>query len=193
MSTKRSLKTQVIYQLKVTLEGVRPRVWRRLLVPGVITLNELHDVLQVAMGWTHSHLHRFTIGDADYGAPDDEGFGYHDERRHRLADVAREKDRFIYEYDFGDSWSHEILVEKVFAPEPGARYPRCLAGARACPPEDCGGAWGYREFLAAIKDPAHEDHAEMVEWAGEGFDPEAFSAKAVDAALSAASRRAAAG
>jgi hypothetical protein len=98
-----------------------------------------------------------------------------DERRHRLSTAfSGQKSRFVYEYDFGDSWEHGIVIEKILPPETGVKYPRCIAGKRACPPEDVGGVWGYAEFLEAIRDPAHEDHAASLEWVGEEFDPEAF-------------------
>ncbi|MFQ5973697.1 MAG: plasmid pRiA4b ORF-3 family protein [Alphaproteobacteria bacterium] len=178
----------VIYQLKVTIENIRPPVWRRLQVPGDITLGSLHDVLQTAFGWTDSHLHQFVIGDTYFAVPDPEDAGWgpraRDERRARLTDVIRRgAKRFVYEYDFGDGWEHEIIVEEILAPETGTAYPRCLVGRRACPPEDCGGPWGYAELLETIRNPQHPDHVEMRDWVGEEFDPEHFDLDAVNAQL----------
>lgn len=175
-----------IYQLKVTLQGIRPPIWRRIQVRAGITLPRLHDTIQVAMGWTDSHLHQFTIGGVAYGLPDpDFGDEMRSEQRVKLERVVTtEKDRFVYEYDFGDSWTHAILLEKLVLPEPGLHYPRCLAGKRACPPEDVGGVWGYADFLEAIRRSDHPEHEEMLEWCGGAFDPEAFSLDEVNQALS---------
>ena len=137
------------------------------------------------MGWTDSHLHVFTSGGESYGVPDhDDEMEIHDERRVKLNQLlTAPKQKLRYQYDFGDSWTHEVLLEKVLAPEPGATYPRCTAGKRACPPEDCGGVWGYPDFLEAIADSEHEEHDELLEWVGGEFDPEAFDLAEVNAAL----------
>jgi hypothetical protein len=173
-----------IYQLKVTLAGVRPPVWRRLQVSGETTLAELHRVIQAAVGWTDSHLHLFETEGGRYSHL---GWGLEDVKDEgvtRLREVAPgPKSRLYYEYDFGDSWEHEILLEKVTAREPGASYPRCVAGRRACPPEDCGGVWGYENFLEAVRDPEHPEHEETLEWAGGEFDPEAFDLEEVNREL----------
>ena len=168
-------KADTVYQLKITLRDIRPPVWRRVQVKDC-TLAKLHDIIQTVMGWTESHLHAFEIGGEQYGEPDPMGMmEYRSERSTRLSQVvARGHKKFTYVYDFGDNWEHVIEVEKELPPEPGARYPRCVAGKRASPPEDCGGAWGYADFLAAIRNPAHEEHEEMLEWVGGEFDPEAF-------------------
>ena len=167
-----------IFQIKVTLNGSKPPIWRRLEVPDQITLAKLHRILQVAMGWTDSHLHQFIVGDTYYGEPnpDFDLFGdTKNERKFRLQQVAsREKMKFFYEYDFGDSWEHEILVEKILPRTEERRQPVCVKGARACPPEDIGGLWGYYEFLEIIKDPKHPEHEDMVEWIGGHFDQEEF-------------------
>ncbi len=177
-----------IYQLKITLRDVRPPVWRRVLVGDATTLHHLHWIAQVAMGWTNSHLHQFIIEEEYYSEPmlepDDWGPEIKNEKRVRLRALSLEpKRKFIYEYDFGDSWRHEILVEKVLAPEAGARYPQCVAGKRACPPEDCGGVWGYERFLEVIKDEDDPEHEEMLEWAGGSFDPEVFNLEEVNQEL----------
>ena len=183
--------TAKVQQLKVVLRGAEPPLWRRLHVPAGMTLAELHAVLQVAMGWEDCHLHQFEIAGVTYGIDDGEGWGPapKDERRARLDRVAPKGTRFVYEYDFGDSWEHDIHVEDVLAAEKGKPYPICVAGERACPPEDCGGVWGYDDFLRALADPAHEDREELLEWVGEEFDPERFDLAAVNRALAPAGRR----
>jgi hypothetical protein len=182
-------KIGAIYQLKVTLEGSDPPIWRRVQVPD-LTLGELHDVLQVIMGWDDYHLHQFLVGDEYYAPPSademDWGMEAKDEDAIRLSQIAAmgRKGRFIYEYDFGNSWEHEIILEQTTEPEASVEYPRCLEGARACPPEDIGGIWGYAEFLEAIGDPKHEDHDGTKEWVGENFDPAQFDLEAVNRGLS---------
>ncbi|MBN1659996.1 MAG: plasmid pRiA4b ORF-3 family protein [Anaerolineae bacterium] len=168
--------TTPIYQVKVTLEESKPPIWRRILVPGDATLARLHTIIQIAMGWSDSHLHQFIVGRTFYGEPHpDYGNEMRDERRVRLNQVVPEPGmRFRYEYDFGDSWMHTLLVEKILEPGPGQRYPVCVKGERACPPEDVGGVWGYEDFLEAIGDPDHPEHEEYLEWAGDDFDAEAF-------------------
>lgn len=167
-----------IYQIKVTLEGSKPPIWRRLQVPGDTTLGELHDIIQIAMGWTDSHLHQFIVDGTYYGMPDPDWDDLHqtlDEGRFRLDQIAtQEGDKFRYEYDFGDSWLHQVLVEKITPPDPEQVYPICIKGRRACPPEDVGGVWGYEEFLEAIRDPKHPEHEEYLGWIGGPFDPKAF-------------------
>ncbi len=175
------------YQLKVTLDGLEPPIWRRLLVPSDINLEKLHEVLQVAMGWTNSHLHQFVVGDTYYVIPDDvfEGSSESkDERRYTLAQLAKRKGaKVIYEYDFGDGWEHLIVVEEVRVADGKAVQAQCLDGARACPPEDVGSIPGYDNFLEAIKDPKHPEHEDLLEWVGGRFDPEAFSVEGVNADL----------
>lgn len=165
-----------IYQMKATIVDLKPPVWRRLLVPEASTLLRVHDVLQAAFGWADYHLHEFQIAGVRYGTDDGEGWGPppRSERRARLGTVAEEGTTFEYTYDFGDNWQHRIVVERILAPVPGAAYPACVGGRRACPPEDCGGVGGYTDFLAAISDPAHPEHYSMLERAGGAFDPNAF-------------------
>jgi len=180
---------QEIYQFKVNLKESKPPIWRRFQVSGNVTLHRLHLILQDVMGWTNSHLYRFDIGGIQYSIPDpvEDDFNelhFVDSRRTKLSKVApREKARFTYEYDFGDSWEHQILVEKILPPEPGAQYPICLAGKRACPPEDCGGIWGYDDLLEIIRDPTHEEYDRMTEWLGGPFDPEEFNIDQVNRSL----------
>jgi pRiA4b ORF-3-like protein len=169
--------TRQIYQLKITLSDVSPAVWRRVQLPGAYTLDRVHRVIQLAMGWHNAHLHSFEIRGVQYGEPDPDGeLALLDELDTRLDAVAEAGARFTYTYDFGDWWEHQIEVEEVFPADPDEHYPRCLDGARACPPEDVGGAYGYSTFLAAFADPYHAQHEESLEWAGKGFDPAAFNA-----------------
>jgi hypothetical protein len=165
-----------IYQLKISLADVTPPVWRRVLVPGGYTLDRLHRVIQYAMGWQNCHLHCFDIEGVQYGEPDPDGeLALRDELDVRLDAVAAKGGRFLYTYDFGDWWEHEIIVEDVFGAEPDERYPACVGGERACPPEDVGGAFGYARFLAAISDPSHAEHEAMATWIGRPFDPAEFA------------------
>ena len=171
--------------LKVTLRDTKPPVWRRLVMPAAMTLRDLHQAIQAAMGWDDSHLHAFTIGGEEYGDPrsvDDAA----DEKRVTLSSLMSSSAvRFSYIYDFGDDWEHLIVFEKSQPAAEGASHPVCIAGKRNCPPEDCGGVWGYGALLAILADPSHPEHAEQTEWLGEGFDPEAFDLDRTNAALAA--------
>lgn len=179
-----------VYQLKVTLKGSKPPIWRRIQVPDC-TLGQLHEIFQVVMGWEDCHLHQFIVKGEYYGVPSqddfdmDMGIETRDEEDLLISQVATmgRKVRFTYEYDFGDSWEHDIVLEKTLEPAPNVEYPLCTAGARACPPEDCGGIWGYAHLLEALADPKHEDHEERMEWLGGEFDPEKFSVEAVNKEL----------
>jgi hypothetical protein len=167
--------TRHIYQIKITLDDVEPPVWRRLLVPGGYTLDRLHRAIQYAMGWQDCHLHSFEVDGEQYGEPDPAGeLSVHDELDFRLDALAAKGTRLRYTYDFGDWWEHDVLVEDVSPADPDERYPRCVAGARACPPEDVGGPEGYARFLAAIADADDPEHDEMADWIGRTVDPEAF-------------------
>jgi hypothetical protein len=171
--------TARIYQLKVTLKDIKPPIWRRVLVPADITLHRLHEVLQTVLGWTDSHLYLFEVGvePTYFGDPElvEDWADLRPSRTTKLSRVAPAAGaKVVYEYDLGDSWRHDIRVEKVLPAHVGASYPMCLAGKRACPPEDCGGVWGYAELLEVIADPAHEEHESMMAWLGGSFDPEDF-------------------
>jgi hypothetical protein len=188
MTKTKSARELPIYQIKVTLKDTKPPIWRRLLVRSDSTLGDLHTIIQAAMGWWDYHLHQFIVGEIYYGVPDPEYDDYlemRDEQNITLGQVApREGARFDYEYDFGDGWEHQVLVEKILPPEPGASYPLCIKGRRACPPEDVGGTWGYADFLDAIRDPEHPEHDSYLEWIGGEFDPEDFDLEEVNGALS---------
>lgn len=174
-------------QLRIELREVRPLVWRRLLVPETVTLAKLHGILQWTMGWMNSHLHEFEIARQRYGVPDTEWEppgAVTDERRVRLKPLLEAGvRRFTYVYDFGDHWEHLIKVEDLVPPCDGLQPIVCLAGENACPPEDVGGVPGYAEFLAALADPKHEEHASLREWIGYPFNPTAFDVVAVNKIL----------
>ncbi|HZZ42714.1 MAG TPA: plasmid pRiA4b ORF-3 family protein [Tepidisphaeraceae bacterium] len=176
------------YQIKMTLCGSKPPIWRRVVVPGDLTLEQLHQVIQMAMGWQECHLHQFEIGGETYTGIDEDYTpenGELDDSQYRLCDVIdREKTKFQYEYDFGDGWDHTMVVEKII---PAAENPKsmvCLAGKGRCPPEDCGGIWGYYRLLEILEDPSHEEHKDMMEWAGGKIDPTEFDADEVSSLLS---------
>jgi hypothetical protein len=173
---------QAAIRLKVTLKGLRPPAWRRLLVEDTMSLGDLHMAVQAAMGWENSHLHLFMVGREQVGDPRqlDE---VENEARVTVGELAgRGAKSFAYVYDMGDNWEHTITIEGPAPLEPGRAYPACVGGRRACPPEDSGGPWGYADMLEAVVDPEHERHAELREWLGE-FDPEAFSVEAAEARL----------
>ena len=164
-------------QLKIMLLEVSPPIWRRIQVADC-TLDELHEYVQLAMGWEDQHMHRFTIEGERYGTPmpDDFEMEYIDETQFKLSDIlpkSGKRFRFRYEYDFGDGWQHEVLFEGYPPIQKGKKLPFCLEGERACPPEDIGGPWGYAEYLDALADPNHDCHDEFLDW-GCSFDPEAF-------------------
>ena len=165
-----------IARLQITLDNVKPTVLRRIEVPLGIRLDRLHLVIQAAMGWTNSHLYEIRAGDVRWGIPDpDWGGGPLDARKARLVDVLDDVGvkTLKYLYDFGDGWEHTIKIEHIADAMPGVAYPRLIDVTRRCPPEDIGGPWGYGEFLEAIADPKHLRHAELTEWAGDAFDPNA--------------------
>ena len=169
---------KTIHRLKVTLRQVKPPVWRRIEVASNIKLSELSGVLEAAMGWLGGHLHAFEAGGVLYEIPDGESFGFpppRDERKARLGEVLPAvKSTMRWDYDFGDGWEHDVVVEAIEPMSSDGAYPVCLAGKRACPPDDCGGPWGYGNLLAAISDPTHEEHEELTEWLPPGFDADAF-------------------
>jgi hypothetical protein len=164
-------------RLKVTLRGLRPPVWRRLLVEDTMPLGHLHMAVQAAMGWDNSHLHLFMVDRAAIGDPRQLDVDEDEDRVSVGALAARGVKAFDYVYDMGDSWEHRITIEGSGPLEPGRAYPACTGGKRACPPEDSGGVWGFAEMLEAVADPGDERHAELKEWLG-AYDPEAFSAEA---------------
>jgi hypothetical protein len=172
-----------VYQLKVTLLGTDPPIWRRLLVLGGYTLDRVSRAIQVAFAWQGHHLHSFEIAGRQYGAPDPLGdLDLDDELDSRLDRVVHDGDRFTYVYDFGDWWEHQVVVEKVYPADPDQRYPACIAGERAGPPEDTGGPGGYAEVLAILADPATPDPVGARDWLAT-FDPARFDPRLVSTLL----------
>lgn len=181
MATKaESVPKRMIHRLRVSLREVTPSVWRTIEVPSTIELSLLAKVLEEAMGWHGGHLHAFQTGEVTYEIPDDEivAFGKSvDERTVRLAQVLPFPDSTMrWDYDFGDGWEHDVSVEAIETRRSDVAYPICVDGIGACPPDDCGGVWGYTNVLAALADPAHPEHAEVLGWLPPGFDPAAFDA-----------------
>ncbi|MFH1067978.1 MAG: plasmid pRiA4b ORF-3 family protein [Candidatus Glassbacteria bacterium] len=174
-----------IFQFKTTLKATKPPVWRRIQVPGDYTFWDLHVAIQDSMGWLDSHLHQFEVYNPRKSRM--EYIGIPEDELELLSGWKVRIDRFftpsnskgIYTYDFGDDWEHTIVLEKILPRDPQTKYPCCLAGRRKCPPEDCGGTWGYLEFLQVVNDPTHEEHASMLEWCGGSFDPDEFNPKEV--------------
>jgi hypothetical protein len=179
-----------VFEVKIALAGVDdPPVWRRLLVPAGIRLDRFHQVIQAVMGWEDYHMHVFSNGRAEYGLPDPE-LKFRDERKATLRDlIPHEGGQARYTYDFGDDWEHDVVVEKLLVAEPGMGYPVCVAGAGACPPEDCGGVWGYAHLREILADPADEEHDDMLAWLGlekpGDFDPYGFDVDTANHALTA--------
>lgn len=178
---------KTVYQFKITLKGFSPKIWRRIQVPENYTFWELHVAIQNAMGWFDSHLHEFSILDPQerqcrIGIPENlweeqEVVSCYDKK---IAEYfSLQNTRALYTYDFGDCWEHNIHLEKILPKDSSIKYPICIAGQRACPPEDCGGVGGYEELLRIIKDPRHEEYASMLEWVGREFNPEEFHCKDV--------------
>ncbi len=184
MANKKKLPSN-IYRVKITLRDSRPPIWRRLLLDPRMTLNKLHQAIQVSFGWTMTHLWEFQSGRQRIGVPDEE---FSDDilsakrvRVHQL--LEKTGDRISYTYDMGDDWEHDVKLEEVRPYEPGIILPLCLDGACACPPEDCGGVGGYEELIEALKDAKHPRHKELKEWLNRPFDPEAFNLDETNRAL----------
>jgi hypothetical protein len=173
-----------VFQIKMTLLGIDPPIWRRIQTQDC-TLEDLHEMIQVTMGWEFDHLFSFEIGGVQFENEADDPEG-EDAAEIRLSNVLPEKNRrprFVYVYDFGDNWTHQLIVEERFPPKKGVTYPICVGGARACPPEDCGGCWGYADLVEALHNPEHGRHEEIAEWMGDDFDPERFDKEAVNKRL----------
>ena len=186
MAAARKRAAPKLYELHVELEDIEPLIWRRILVPGSIKLPKLHDLLQLVMGWSDSHLHSFEVGKKTYSLAHEEmeDLNILDEQKYTLGRVLGESVReFVYEYDFGDSWRHRIKVKPIAQPNTDWFYPLCIAGERGAPPDDVGGVTGYLEFLSAIRNPKHDEHESMLTWIGGAFDPEGFDLNAINRAL----------
>jgi hypothetical protein len=165
-----------VYQIKITLSGSEPAIWRRFLIEPSANLFKLHQAIQNNMGWTNSHMHQYRKGKIFYGKLDEE-----DENKFKIFQVFDKlKAKLVYEYDMGDGWEHILVLEKILPREDKIKYPICLEGAMACPPEDCGGIYGFYNLLEIIKNPDHEEHEDMMEWMGDDFDPEEFNLDAIN-------------
>jgi hypothetical protein len=195
MPAKKSALPPEVFQLKVTLLGTMPPIWRRLLVSADLTLAQLHDVLQAAMGWQDCHMHEFSAGHRRFGEPNPEDrlMGMdpvENERTVRLFSLlGRAGAKVTYTYDMGDSWEHGIVLEKRLPADAGTAYPVCTSGERACPPEDSGGIPGFYDLLDALGDPTHEQHDELRDWVGDNYDPDVFSVEHVNRELTPLRRR----
>ena len=186
MARKKQSADSTVYQLKISLAGAKPPIWRRVQVLSDTTLETLHNIIQDSMGWFDGHLHSFSVDGMEYGRMDPflDDLDYEDESKVKLSRLnLGEKSKFSYVYDFGDDWCHDILVEKILPREENQTYPFCLKAKRACPPEDCGGIWGYAEFLEIIKDPKHPEYEERMEWLEDDFDPEAVDIDGINECL----------
>lgn len=177
-----------ILTIKITLRESQPKIWRRFQIADDMTLGKLHDVIQIVMGWQDCHLHEFEQGKKTYRKPypdeDDYGTPSINEDQVSVGELLRrKKQKLIYNYDMGDYWEHALQVENISEPESKQFYPNCIEGALACPPEDCGGTWGYQNMLAALADPNHEEHETFVEWRGPDFDAEEFNLKGINEVL----------
>lgn len=178
-----------IYQIQIALQGSKPKIWRRVLIPSDLLLSEFHMIIQITMGWTNSHLHHF-IQDRTFYTVRRQDDDWWDEmnnvdyKKIKISDLLqKEKEKIIYEYDFGDGWEHDIVLEKIVPIDNQSKYPICLAGKMNCPPEDCGGVWGYSDMLEVLQDPEHENYESYIEWIGEEFDPEYFDKNEVNILL----------
>ena len=173
-----------MYEVKVSLSGSEPLIWRRVQVPRDLTLHQLHQVIQAALDWDDDHLHEFKIARKRYAPLMEWGTDFDDSTVNedivRLNGVAKPKAKFVYLYDFGDSWHHDIQIERELEPESPARQARCVAGENACPPEDCGGIYGYYDMMDTARDPQDEEYEHTREWLGEDFDPTHFDLEATD-------------
>jgi hypothetical protein len=184
-TTRKQDRSEVIVQTKIKLLGVsKPPVWRRLQLPADTRLDHLHDIIVAAFGWENYHMHVFTNGHEEFGEPDPE-LGFNDERRVTLGElISGIGDRLRYTYDFGDNWEHEIVVEDLLDADPDTHYPVLVAAKGACPPEDCGGPWGYTDLKAILADPSHEQHQQMLDWLSldnsSAFDPNAVTTDQIE-------------
>ena len=183
---RHSKETNTVFQIKVTLMSIFPLIWRRIQTQDC-TLADLHRLLQIAMGWEFEHLYRFNIGGVEFMdfdmATDNDAQDACDTYLSDVLPARNRRPRFHYLYDFGDQWMHQLVVEERFQPEQGIKYPICVAGQRACPPEDCGGPWGYPDFVETISNADHRRHEETLEWVGGEFDPERFDLESVNKEL----------
>jgi hypothetical protein len=181
--------TKEIFQIQIALKDFKPKIWRRILIPSDVLLSDFHMIIQISMGWTNSHLHQFIKNRTYYSErmiEDDlwEDMGSVDYEKMKISDLLKkEEEKIVYEYDFGDSWEHDIILEKILPVDTDLKHPICLTGKMNCPPEDCGGVWGYAGMLQVLKDPNHEEYESYMEWLDEDFDPKYFDKNEVNEML----------
>lgn len=181
--------TKKTYQIQIALKGFKPKIWRRLLIQSDLLLADFHKIIQTSMGWTNSHLHQFIKNQTFYTErmPGDVTWDEMDNvdyKKMKISDLLKkEKEKIVYEYDFGDSWEHDVLLEKILSVDEKLKYPVCLTGKMNCPPEDCGGIWGYSNMLEILKQPDHEEYDSYIEWLGGVFHPERFDKDEVNEML----------
>ena len=185
MTKIKQLKSNDVYQLKISLNHIKPSIWRRFIVDADIKLPDLHGIIQTVMGWYNTHLHQFRINNQFYSLPDEDAITEHaDYRKIRLNSViTNEKQKFYYDYDFGDDWEHTIILEKIIPKDKNMKYPICVDGKRNSPPEDCGGVGGYEDLIEIIKHPGTEELDDMINWLGGEYDPEEFNIDSVNEML----------
>jgi len=178
------IRTNNYFQLKITLNYIKPAIWRRFIIDSNIKLPDLHKVIQTVMGWTNSHLHQFINDDKFYSEPDEDSFTENiDYRKIKLSHILfKEKQSIIYEYDFGDGWEHEIVLEKILS-DHKYKYPICIDGERNCPPDDCGGPGGYENLLEIISNPKKKEYDEMIDWLGGDYDPDFINIEEINEML----------
>lgn len=173
-------KAKEIYQVNISLADSKPNIWRRLLIPSDTSLENFHKIIQTAMGWSNSHLHQFVKNEQTFAKkhPDDDlwdELGSIDYKKMKISDLLKfEGDKLRYEYDFGDYWMHKIVLEKILPSDDTLKYPVCIRGKMNCPPEDCGGIWGYSDMLEILTKPTHKEYGNYIEWLGGDFDPKYF-------------------
>jgi len=180
-----------IYQIQIALKDFKPKIWRRVLIPSETLLPDLHKIIQTSMGWTNGHLHQFIINGTYYTEKTLDNYLWDeldnvDYKKIKLSDFLNvEKQKIKYEYDFGDGWEHDVILEKILERDPKIKYPVCIAGKMSCPPEDCGGVWGYADMLEILKNPEHPEYQEFIDWLGDEFNPEEFDKDEVNEMLKA--------
>jgi len=177
-----------IYQIHILLKNSKPRIWRRVIISSDTLLSDLHKIIQTVMGWENYHLHQFRKDRQSYQLlyDDDDWFGFNtnDYTGMQIDQLLlHEGDKIMYDYDFGDGWEHEIRLEKILHPDTPLKFPVCIKGKRNCPPEDCGGVWGYDDLLEILANPQHEEYEEIMEWLGGEFDPDYFNLEEINEML----------
>jgi len=177
-----------IYQIHILLKNSKPRIWRRVIISSDTLLSDLHKIIQTVMGWDNCHLHQFRKGNQFYQIPYDDdvwfGFSTIDYTGMQIDQLLlHEGDKIMYDYDFGDGWEHEIRLERILHPDTPLKFPVCIKGKRNCPPEDCGGVWGYDDLLEILANPQHEEYEEIMEWLGGEFDPDYFNLEEINEML----------